>query len=206
MDLIALLGETLAGQVQEKLGDKKLILNDGSFIPRERLNEQKERLESERDALKAQLEEIQGKFKSLEYSAGENADLKKQLEQIRADSEAAQTELQTKLERQNYDFRLEKAIMNAGARKAAPVKALLDTGKISLDGKNLIGFDDQIKALKDSDGYLFGEAKPSGEPPAGGRTPSITKNPWKKENFNLTEQGRIMRENPELAQRMQSQV
>lgn len=31
-------------------------------------------------------------------------------------------------------------------------------------------------------------------------------NPWKKESFNLTEQGRILRENPELAKQMMAQA
>ena len=46
-----------------------------------------------------------------------------------------------------------------------------------------------------------------------GRTPPNTggggsgqANPWKKETFNLTEQGRIIRENPELAKQMMAQA
>lgn len=31
-------------------------------------------------------------------------------------------------------------------------------------------------------------------------------NPWKKETFNLTEQGRILRDNPELAKQLQAQA
>lgn len=36
-------------------------------------------------------------------------------------------------------------------------------------------------------------------PPKGGNPP--TNNPWSKEHFNLTEQGKILRENPELAKK-----
>lgn len=36
-------------------------------------------------------------------------------------------------------------------------------------------------------------------PPKGGNPP--TNNPWSKEHFNLTEQGKILRENPELARK-----
>lgn len=32
------------------------------------------------------------------------------------------------------------------------------------------------------------------------------KNPWKKETFNLTEQGRLIRENPDLAQRLRAEA
>jgi len=44
-----------------------------------------------------------------------------------------------------------------------------------------------------------------------GRTPHIggqdnSKNPWSTEHFNLTEQGRISRENPDLARQLKSQA
>lgn len=42
-------------------------------------------------------------------------------------------------------------------------------------------------------------------PPAGGGGGGQT-NPWKKETFNLTEQGRLLRENPELAKQMMAQA
>lgn len=43
-------------------------------------------------------------------------------------------------------------------------------------------------------------------PPAGGGGGSGNPNPWKKETFNLTEQGRLLRENPELAKQMMAQA
>lgn len=35
---------------------------------------------------------------------------------------------------------------------------------------------------------------------------NVTKNPWSKEHFNLTEQGRLMNENPELANQFKAQA
>jgi hypothetical protein len=49
--------------------------------------------------------------------------------------------------------------------------------------------------------------KDSGRSPnqgGGGGTGQI--NPWKKETFNLTEQGRLLRDNPELAKQLQAQA
>lgn len=43
-------------------------------------------------------------------------------------------------------------------------------------------------------------------PPAGGGGGSGQTNPWKKDTFNLTEQGRIIRDNPELARQMMAQA
>lgn len=49
--------------------------------------------------------------------------------------------------------------------------------------------------------------KESGRTPnSGGGGGSDQINPWKKETFNLTEQGRLLRENPELAKQMMAQA
>lgn len=37
-------------------------------------------------------------------------------------------------------------------------------------------------------------------------TPPTTKNPWSKENFNLTEQGKLLKENPTLASQLMAQA
>lgn len=49
--------------------------------------------------------------------------------------------------------------------------------------------------------------KESGRTPnSGGGGGSGQINPWKKETFNLTEQGRLLRDNPELARQMMAQA
>lgn len=50
-------------------------------------------------------------------------------------------------------------------------------------------------------GLLFGDGTKSSTAP----TPSI-KNPWKKETFNLTEQMRLLRENPSQAVRLKAEA
>lgn len=49
--------------------------------------------------------------------------------------------------------------------------------------------------------------KESGRTPnQGGGGPGGQINPWKKETFNLTEQGRLLRDNPELARQLMAQA
>ena len=54
------------------------------------------------------------------------------------------------------DNAIENALTAAGAKNSKAVKALLDVSKVKLgeDGK-LSGWDEQIKAIQKSDGYLF---------------------------------------------------
>ena len=50
---------------------------------------------------------------------------------------------------------------------------MLDSSKISLDGDNLIGIDEQLKVLKENEKWAF--AEPAPEVPGGG-TPTNTTN------------------------------
>ncbi len=61
------------------------------------------------------------------------------------------------------------------------------------------------KAFDEAVNAKVKEALRQDTPPAGGGS-ITTKNPWSKEHRNLTEQARIMREDPELAKRMQLQA
>jgi len=104
------------------------------------------------------------------------------------------------------DFAIEKALAAAKAKNPKAVKALLDMEKVKLDGEQLLGLDDQLKAIQQSDPYLFGESGKvgSGTNPPGAGNPEA--NPWKKETWNLTQQGKILREDPAKATRMKAEA
>jgi len=78
--------------------------------------------------------------------------------------------------------------------------------KVKLDGEKLLGLDDQLKALQQSDPYLFGDSGKvgGGTNPPGAGNPEV--NPWKKETWNLTMQGKILREDPAKAARMKAEA
>jgi hypothetical protein len=135
--------------------------------------------------------------------------LLKQINDLQDANKQTAKEFQTKLDKQAFEFALEKAIVAAQAKNPKAVKALLNTENIKLDGDKLLGLDDQLTALKTSDGYLFGETPGlSGRKPNENNTPpaGYPKNPWSKEHFNLTLQAKILREDPELAKQLKAQA
>lgn len=73
----------------------------------------------------------------------------------------------------------------------------LDKFTFDKDG-NPIGVDDIVKGYKDSNPALFLTGRQQQYSPTGG-SGSHTVNPFAKETFNLTEQGKMFRENPEQA-------
>ncbi len=172
------------------------------FIPKGKYNEVaevKKKLEADLQARDAQLEQ-------LKQAAGNSEELKKQIEALQAENEKAAEEWQAKFAQMQLDFALERALATARAKNPKAVKALLDMEKIKLDGEQLLGLDDQLKALQQSDPYLFGDSGKvgGGTNPPGAGSPEV--NPWKPETFNLTLQGKILREDPAKAARMKAEA
>jgi DNA repair exonuclease SbcCD ATPase subunit len=172
------------------------------FIPKDKYNEAaeaKKKLEADLAARDTQLEE-------LKKAAGTSEELKAQIEQLQAENQKAAEEWQAKMAQMQLDFAIDKALTAAKAKNAKAVKALLDMDKVKLDGNQLLGLDDQLKAIKESDAYLFGESGRvgSGTNPPGAGNPEV--NPWKPETFNLTLQGQILREDPAKATRMKAEA
>lgn len=154
MDLKELLGDELYKQVAEKVGEHKIaVVSDGSYIPKakfdEKLNEIKE--------YKNQLKERDQQLEDLGAKAKGHEELTKQIEQLTAQNEKTKQEYEQKIQQQAFDHALSSALNGAKVKNTKAVRALLDTKKIKLNGDKLDGLDEQLKALKESDSYLFEE-------------------------------------------------
>lgn len=172
------------------------------FIPKDKYNEVAEA----KKKLEADLQDRDKQLEELKAAAGSNEELKAQIEQLQAENKKAAEEWQTKFAQMQLDFAIERALTAAKAKNTKAVKALLDMEKVKLDGENLLGLDDQLKAIKESDPYLFGDSGKvgGGTNPPGVGNPEI--NPWKPETFNLTLQGKILMEDPAKATRMKAEA
>ncbi|WP_419893277.1 phage scaffolding protein [Oceanobacillus kimchii] len=207
MDLKELLGEELYNQVTEKAGDNKIaVVSDGSYIPKEKFDS----VNTEKNDYKQQLADRDTQLDDLKKKAKGNDELKEEIDRLKQENEDTKNQYEKDLQDKTFNYELEKALSAQQAKNPKAVKALLDKEAIKLDGDKLLGLEEQLTALKESDGYLFGEEQPAG---LGGRTPvtqkkqsHVDKNPWKQENFNLTEQAKILKENPELAISLKSQA
>jgi len=172
------------------------------FIPKDKYNEAAEA----KKKLEADIQERDKQLEELKKAAGSNEELKKQITDLQEANKKAGEEWQAKMAQMQLDFAIEKALAAAKAKNAKAVKALLDLEKVKLDGEQLLGLDDQLKAIKESDPYLFGEPGKVGggtNPPGAGNSEV---NPWKKETFNLTKQGELLRTNPALAAKLKAEA
>jgi chromosome segregation ATPase len=176
------------------------------------LKDEADKAKEDAEELKGQLSDRDKQLKDLSKKAEGNEDLQNQIKKLQDDNEKVKDDYEHKLTEKTFDFSLEKALADAKAKNLKAVKALLNKEAIKLDGDKLLGLEEQLKALQESDGYLFGEEQPAGlkgrqAHPPGQKDPYAQgKNPFKKESFNLTEQARLLKENPDLYKQLKAQA
>ena len=199
-----ILGEDLYKQVKEKLGDAEVAVvdPDDPMVPKRRLDE----VITERNRYKEQVAERDTQLADLGAKAKDHDTLRVQIAELQAKNKQAAEDYEKQLKEQRFAFAVERAVAKADARNVKAVMALLDKTKISLDGENLLGFDEQVAALKESDPYLFGVELKGRVPEGAGKPPQTPENPWKKETWNLTKQGEITKKDPDLAAKLRAQA
>lgn len=134
-------------------------------------------VQTEQADLKTRLTEanttIEG-FKKLDV-----AGIQKAADEWKAKAEQAEAAAKKQVEQLKFDHTLEAALSGAKAKNPATVRALLKTDdlKLSEDGK-IIGLDDQLKAIREGNDFLFeveGAPPPKvvigGTPPKGNTDP-----------------------------------
>lgn len=156
-----------------------------------------QKLREARDELKGQLAKAQSALESLKKDAGD-------AEQLRAAIEAHEkTILQM---RQDAEAKARTGALRDALRDAGitdPDYVIWKQGGIEtfeFDGETPQGVDTLVKTLREDAamGHLFGKQQPDGYQPQGGSKPN-GRNPFAKDTFNLTEQGRMLTEHPEQA-------
>ena len=129
------------------------------FKPAKEFNDVSEKLKTankEIETLKTTNTSIQTEYDNFKKGAISQADYEAKKKEIEDNSKA-------EIEAIRLDSKIDLAINNAKAKNVKSVKANLDLKKIKLDGDKLLGFDDQIEALKKSDAYLFNIDNPVNE-------------------------------------------
>ena len=145
---------------------------NGEFVTKSRFNEVNE----ENKALKKSVSERDKQLDTLKASAGDNEKLTQQIAELqKANAEQIKAH-NAELTQLKLNNAIDVALGSASVKSNKAVRAMLDMSKVQLgeDGK-LVGLNDQLEALKASDGYLFNENKFAGFQPGGdGKVPGIS--------------------------------
>lgn len=136
----------------------------GIMIPKSRLDDKIAELKTAQDLVAERDKQIE----KLGKDAKGNEELQKQIADLTEANKKAAEEHAAAIHKTNYDNALDKALAGAKTKNVKALTALLDLDKVKLEGKDLTGLDEQLKAIKESDAYLFEEEKVEEEqtPPA----------------------------------------
>lgn len=194
-------GEVTAEEVLKAIDDA-----EKDKVPRSRLNDKIDEVKE----LQGQLKDRDDQLVELGKKAKDSEELTGEIDRLKKENADKDTEYQGKLQQQAFDAKLNDALRDAKVRNPKAVKALLESESIKMDGEKLLGLDDQLTALKESDAYLFVE-EDNGS--LGGRSPNPTKtppapggNPFKRGEVNLGDQARLIKDEPDKAKQLISQA
>lgn len=113
-------------------------------------------LQTEVEGLKTQVGDRDKQLETLKASAGDNADLKKKIEDLQTENATAKATHESELNQLKIDFAVEKALTGAKAKNIKAVKALLELGEAKLDKDgNVKGLAEQIEKLTSGDDTKF---------------------------------------------------
>lgn len=157
------------------------------YVPKERFDE-----------VNGKLKEANTTIDTLKKNNQDNDELQKQVNQYKTKV----TELETAAANTQKEYALRDKLKEAGAVDVDYIiykQGGLDKFTFDKDGKP-IGIDDVLKPLREASPHLF-KNQQGGYVPAGGKNPPAN-NPFAKDTWNMTEQGRLYRENPVQARQM----
>lgn len=155
------------------------------FVPKERFDE-----------VNGKLKEANTTIDTLKKSNADNEELRKQVKEYKEKV----TILEATAANTRKEYALKDKLKEAGVVDADYIiykQGGIDKFTFDNEG-NPVGIDDVVKPLKESSPHLFKTEPGADYKPAGGGTPP-SKNPFAKDSFNLTEQGKLLRENPAQA-------
>jgi vacuolar-type H+-ATPase subunit I/STV1 len=171
------------------------------FIPKTRfdeVNETKKDLEKQIKDRDTQLTELNKKVKG-------NEELEKTIKELQDANTATKTEYENKIKEININSAIQAKLTDTKYPDLLSTK--FDKTKLSIaaDG-TVLGIDEQLTTIKETYKDLFVPPVKGRDPENKDKTPPGGKNPWSKEHFNLTQQAKILKENPELAAQLKASV
>lgn len=117
-------------------------------------------LKTENTALTSQVKERDAQIDGLKKSAGDNAELRKQIETLQADNKAKDDAHAKELNQLKIDAAVDKALTDGGAKNIKAVRALLDLSDVKLSADGTVkGLAEQIQKLQagEDSKFLFAE-------------------------------------------------
>ena len=171
------------------------------FIPKSRFDE----VNTEKKNLEASKTTLEGQLETLKKATGDTDALKAQITQLQEDNKAKDEVHAAELEEIKIDTAIKDKLTDTKYPDLLATKFDKSKLVVGTDGA-VSGIDEQLTGIKETYKDLFTPAVRGNDPYNKEKNPNGTKNPWSKEHFNLTEQGKLIKENPALAAQFKASV
>lgn len=183
------------------LSDVLINTEENEYVPRERLNDKNDQIESLRD----QIDQREDQLEQLKKDSQATDELRDQIESLQDKNEQLKKDFEQQMEEKTKKTEVRVALANK-ARNVDAVEGLLDMDEIEVkDGEEIVGLDEQIEELQESDPYLFnqekeeddGGAERSGAEFSGAEEELPEENPFVTNKPD--QQAKLLRNNPDVA-------
>jgi vacuolar-type H+-ATPase subunit I/STV1 len=171
------------------------------FIPKARFDE----VNDTKKELEQQIKDRDKQLKELGDKAKGNEGLEKTIQELQETNKATKEQYEAKIKEMTINVAIQAKLTDT--KYPDLLLGKFDKSKLSLaaDG-TVVGIDEQLTTIKEQYKDLFVPKVSGKDPNNKNTTPPGGKNPWSKDHFNLTEQGKMLRENPELARQLMASV
>ena len=143
-------GKRIFGETYTEEQDKQLAAEIGKgFVARadyNSVNENKKQLEAQIAERDKQLDELK---------KVDAAGLQAKITELQDANKAAQKAHADEIAKTKKEFTIEARLLKEGAVSTKAVRALLDDAKIVIDGENVLGLDEQLKSLRETEKWAF---------------------------------------------------
>ena len=154
------LSEETYSTVAEELKDKDIKLADlssGEYVSKGKY----EALETQLNNTQTLLTDTTAKLETAIQSAGDNAALKQELENLKNTNQTEVANLTAQYESKLKNAAVMAELTKAGANDPADILPHLNMDAITVNDKGIVGLSDQLEPIKTAKPYLFkGETKP----------------------------------------------
>lgn len=116
-------------------------------------------LEAETTSLKEQISQRDKDLKELKKVDAKELETK--IAELEEKNKTLQEAHDKEMSETRRNLMIENSLMKANVKNSKAIRGMLELDKITIDGDELAGLEEQIKALKESDSYLFNIEEPT---------------------------------------------
>ncbi|HFL2477368.1 TPA: phage scaffolding protein [Clostridioides difficile] len=175
----------------------------------ENIDERYNKLKEQKIALEEQIKGANDTISDLKKNSKNSEDIETKVKEWENKYNELDSMSRAKIKNMTIDYAINSKLSGVNEKYRKLLCKEFDTSKMEVkDTGEIIGLDEQFKDISETYKEWFESSTPSntGSPGNFPRKSNVVNNPFIKETFNLTEQGRLLKENPDKAKEFAAQA